>query len=54
MIMKKMQEQASELPSALLERLGHWQSTIDKLRDVGQVLSEVSVQIRFGFLADIS
>jgi hypothetical protein len=53
-IIKKMQEQASKIPPALLERLGRWQPTVDKLQDVGQVLSEVGVQIRFGLSVDIS
>jgi hypothetical protein len=46
-ILQKMQEQARELPSALLRRLGRWRPAVEKLREFGKAASEVSVRVFF-------
>jgi hypothetical protein len=46
-ILQKMQEQARELPSALLARLGRWRPAVERVREFGKAASEVSVKVIF-------
>lgn len=45
--MQKMQQKARELPQAVLERIGRWRPAVEKVREFGKVLSEVSARVRF-------
>ena len=48
--MQKIQQQARELPQAVLDRLGRWKPAVEKVREFGKALSEVSARVRLFIL----